>query len=251
MGRMFWTGDTHIPIDISKLNTTNFPIQTDLTKKDNVGIGGDFGLIWNYKETGLSVPSCPEDTCWTKEELYWYKWLNDKNFTTLWVDGNHENFDRLKKYPIETWNGGKVQKISDSIIHLMRGEVYDINGTTLFAFGGARSIDRGEAMGTQNFDEGKIWWKEELPSMQEMDNARQNLAAHDNKVDVVVTHALPNHALAFMGYYEFDRLTSFLDDIANTITFDKWFSGHYHIDRHIDNKYITQYYDISEYVKNE
>lgn len=244
--RLFFTGDTHIPIDISKLNSHNFPIQKDLTKKDKVGINGDFGLIWNYKETGLSVPSCPEDTCWTKEELYWYDWLNNRNFTTIWVDGNHENFDRLKKYPVEIWNGGKVHKISDSIIHLMRGEVYTINELKIFTFGGARSTDRGTATGTAKEDEGKWWWAEELPSMEEMDNAWNNLAKHNNTIDIIMTHALPDKALAFLGYYKFDRLTSFLNNITETVNFDKWFSGHYHINRHFMDKYITQYDDISE-----
>ena len=247
MSRLFFTGDTHTPLDILKLNTTNFPIQQDLTKDDNVGIPGDFGLIWNHTETGLYVPSCPEDTCWTKEELYWYKWLNNKNFTTIWVDGNHENFDRLKKYPVEMWNGGRVQKISDSIIHLMRGEIYQIGDIKIFAFGGARSTDRGDATGTSAYDEHKWWWKDELPSMAEMDNARANLAKHNNKVDIVITHALPNKALAFMGYYEFDRITSFLNDISDNIEFKKWFAGHYHIDRHIMDSYIVQYNDITEY----
>lgn len=247
MNRIFITGDTHIPIDILKLNTTHFPIQEELTNEDYVIISGDFGLVWNYKETERFVPACPEDTCWTKEELYWYKWLNNKNFTTLWVDGNHENFDRLKKYPIENWHGGKVQKISDRIIHLMRGEVYQIGDIKLFTFGGARSTDRGDATGTSTYDEHKWWWKDELPSMSEMDNARENLAKHGNKVDLVITHALPNKALAFMGYYEFDRLTSFLDNISNDIEFQKWFSGHYHINRHIMDSYITQYDDITEF----
>ena len=249
MNRLFMTGDTHIPIDIAKLNNRNFPIQKELTKSDNVGIDGDHGLIWNYKETGLSVPSCPEDTCWTKEELFWYNWLNERNFTTIWVDGNHENFDRLKKYPVTEWNGGKVQKISESIIHLMRGEVYDINGIKIFTFGGARSTDRGDAVGNSESVVGKYWWREELPSMAEMENARANLAKHDHKVDIIMTHALPNEALISVGYHESDILTSFLQEIAETTTFDKWFAGHYHINRHLLGKYIAQYDDIYEYEK--
>ena len=249
MNRLFITGDTHIPIDISKLNTQNFPIQQDLTKDDYVIISGDFGLIWNYKETGQNISACPDDTCWTKDELYWYDWLNNKPFTTLWVDGNHENFDRINKYPVETWHGGKVQKISDSIIHLMRGEIYTIGDTALFAFGGARSTDRGETTGTAKEDEGKWWWKQELPSMQEMDNARANLKKHNNRVDIVISHALPDIALAAMGYFESDLLTSFFNELRKDIDFDKWFAGHYHIDRHIFNQYIAQYYDITEYEK--
>ena len=60
-------------------------------------------------------------------EKYWLDWLDNKNFTTLFVDGNHENFTRLYNYPVEEWHGGKVHKIRDSVIHLMRGEIFDID----------------------------------------------------------------------------------------------------------------------------
>ena len=67
--------------------------------------------------------------------------VNNKNFTTLFVDGNHENFERLYRYPVEEWHGGKIHKIRDSVIHLMRGETYDIDNKKFFVFGGAKSHD--------------------------------------------------------------------------------------------------------------
>ena len=63
---IYITGDTHQNIDISKLNTKNFPEQKELTKSDYVIICGDFGMVWNN----------------SKEEMYWRKWLEKKNFTT-------------------------------------------------------------------------------------------------------------------------------------------------------------------------
>lgn len=33
------------------------------------------------------------------------------------------------------------------------------------------------------------WWKQELPSKEEMEEGRQNLEKHDNKVDFIVTHS--------------------------------------------------------------
>ena len=44
------------------------------------------------------------------------------------VDGNHENFDFLYSFPVEDWNGGKVHKITDNIVHLMRGHVFWLEG---------------------------------------------------------------------------------------------------------------------------
>lgn len=79
---IFVTGDTHG--DYTRFNTANFPEQKAMTKLDYVIICGDFG-IWNE----------------SNEEKYWLNWLQDKPFTTLFVDGNHENYDLLNSYPVE------------------------------------------------------------------------------------------------------------------------------------------------------
>ena len=49
------------------------------------------------------------------EELYYRKWLDGKNFTTLFVDGNHENFDILEELPTVEFCGGKAHKIGEKI----------------------------------------------------------------------------------------------------------------------------------------
>ena len=123
---IYITGDIHA--DFSRFNEEKFPIQTEMTKDDYVIICGDFGGVWNYIVEGMY-------------EKYWVDWLNERNFTTLFVDGNHENFERLYRYPVEEWHGGKVHKIRESVIHLMRGEVFDIDNKKLFTFGGAKSHD--------------------------------------------------------------------------------------------------------------
>jgi len=107
---LFVTADTHGKYYFSKLKA--FAKENkDLTKKDYVIIAGDFGGLWN------------EDT--VAEDLAPYERLP---FTILFVDGNHDNFTLLNQFPITTWNGGKVHKISSNIIHLMRGQVYEIDG---------------------------------------------------------------------------------------------------------------------------
>ena len=123
---IYITGDTHIPIDVEKLNTRNFPEQKTMTKDDFVIICGDFGGVWDD----------------SKEDRYWLKWLNEKKFTTLFVDGNHENFDLLYQYEIVDFMGGKARQIMPSVFHLMRGEIYEIAGKKLFTMGGAASHDK-------------------------------------------------------------------------------------------------------------
>ena len=112
MSRIFITGDTHCDYDWEKINTTNFPEQKNLTKDDYVIIAGDFGGIWGLDKT----------------DRYIIKTYEKRSFTTLFVDGNHENHDALDQYPVEIWNGGKIHRISDTVIHLMRGQVFEIGG---------------------------------------------------------------------------------------------------------------------------
>lgn len=114
---IYITGDTHIPIDIKKLNTHNFPEQKQMTKNDYVIISGDFGGIWKKD---------------SKEDDYWLKWLNNKNFTTLFIDGNHENHTLLNSYPVEIWNRGHIHRVKDSVLHLMRGQVFQLQNKRFF-----------------------------------------------------------------------------------------------------------------------
>lgn len=243
---IYVTGDTHIPIDIHKLSSRIFTDQESMTKDDYLIVCGDFGLIFNYRETGFDVPSCPEDICWSKEELFWYEWLNEKPFTTLWVDGNHENYDRLKKYPVSEWYGGKVQKVSDSIIHLMRGQVYEIDGKRIFTLGGAQSHDRGTVTGTEKKDIHKIWWREELPSKNEYDEALKNLSRYDNQVDYVFSHEAPGNVLLNEGLTQND-VSNHLWQIYDLVDFKVWYCGHHHVDEQFGRVRII--YDDIEKIK--
>ena len=81
--------------------------------------------------------------------------------TTLFVDGNHENFTLLNDYPVTEWHGGNVHKIEPDIIHLMRGQVFEIEGKKIFTMGGAHSTDK------MYRTERVSWWAEEDPSKEE------------------------------------------------------------------------------------
>ena len=150
---IYITGDTHIPVDIGKLSTKRFPEQKEMTKSDYVIICGDFGGVWDG----------------SNEEKYWIKWLKNKKFTTLFVDGNHENFDMLYNLSTVEFCSGKAHKVDDGIYHLIRGEAYNIDGKKFFVFGGASSHDK------EHRTEGKNWWKDEMPREQEYSNAENNL----------------------------------------------------------------------------
>ena len=100
LSMIYVTGDTHANIDIAKLNTTKFPQQKELTKNDFVIICGDFGLCWDGSH----------------REMWWQDWLTAKNFTTLWIDGNHENFDRLYSNEFETIETNLAERCVKSLL---------------------------------------------------------------------------------------------------------------------------------------
>ncbi len=217
---IYITGDTHQSIDISKLNTKKFPEQKELTKSDYVIICGDFGMVWNN----------------SKEEMYWRKWLEKKNFTTLFIDGNHENYELLNEFPIIEKFGGKVQEIGKNIFHLMRGEIYTIDGKTFFCMGGAESTDKIYRI------EHISWWKEEMPNAKELDYGIHNLSKYNNEVDYIITHSVPSSLLhMFNADFTSNNLTDYFDYIKDNVKFKYWFSGHYHLDKDISENITLVY----------
>jgi len=227
MSRVFLTGDTHGKIDIRKLNSTEFPTGKDLTKDDFLIILGDFGLVWDGSD----------------EEKYWQKWLNDKPWTTLFLAGNHENFDLLKTYStINHPKLGNVRKISDSIYQLLDGHMYEINGKSFFVMGGATSIDK------EWRTPGKSWWAEEIPSWEILDAGIKTLELHGNEADYILTHCAPSKVVESLGY-QTDILTDYLDEIEIQTNYLMWFCGHYHIDKESDDgRFIILYDAIIELI---
>ena len=142
MPHLFLTGDTHAGIDIEKLHIFNKE-HPELTKEDYVIVLGDFGVIWD------SLDEFTYDLINTYEGF---------NFSTAFVLGNHEGYDLLKTFPKEEWNGGKVRRISNSIVQLENSEIYSINGKDFFVMGGAESIDKAYRR------TGISWWKQEIPN---------------------------------------------------------------------------------------
>lgn len=219
---IYITGDTHGSLELSKLNAKNFPQQKDLTKNDYVIICGDFGLIWNNNG----------------EDLWWQNWLNNKPWTTLFICGNHENFDLLYQYQKIGYLGGTAHKISDSIYHLSRGQVFDIEGKKIFTMGGAQSQDR---IYRKKY---LSWWPQEMPSYQEYEDALYNLERNNWKVDYIVTHCAPSSIQqAINSSYSPNVLTIFFEEIAANTTFKTWYFGHYHKDFKVD-KFHCVYKEI-------
>lgn len=249
---IYITGDTHA--DFRRFGSDYFAAPAGSI----VIICGDFGGIWNGSNS----------------EKYWLNWLADKPYTFLFVDGNHENYDMLNAFSVSEWNGGRVHLIRDNIIHLMRGQVFDIEDIRFFTFGGARSHDISGGILSQDdpmlWEKKKkldremalyridhySWWKEEMPSEDEMEEGLANLEKAGNSVDVILSHCAPTFIQDILsrGFYEHDSLTDYLEKIRQRCSFKTWFFGHYHENKTVGQKYVMLYEMIaplSDFLKQD
>ncbi len=222
---IYVTGDTH-RTDLLCIHhfCDNHP---ELTKNDYIIIAGDFGGVWAKESLERDL-----------------KLFSDLPLTVLFIDGNHENFDLLNAYPIELWNGGKVHKIKPDIIHLMRGQVFEIEGKIIFTFGGATSVDRDWRV------EGESWWSQELPTYEELDEGVANLKRYENKVDYIITHSCSERAFAYPAIRNNATIkfhcpeVQMLSYIEENAIYKHWYFGHFHLDAVLGNKYTALLHNI-------
>lgn len=211
---IFVCGDIHSTLDIDKLNP--FLERDDLGEEDYLIICGDTGICGFSKE----------------REQETREYLRKLPMTVLFVDGNHERFDMLYDYPVDEWHGGKVHIVEPGIIHLMRGQVFEIDGKRFFTFGGACSVDRdGRILGY-------TWFEEELPCAEEYEEAWNNLKENQYKVDYIITHTGPYEVITEMGFSVIDEAIEQarnFQQIADRVVFQDWYFGHFHVDEDVDN----------------
>ena len=141
------------------------------------------------------------------------------------------NFDTYELVSDE-WNGGKVHIIEPGIIHLMRGQVYHIDGKRFFVFGGAYSNDRAYR------DLGISWFEEEIPAQEEYEEAWKNLEACDYEVDYIISHTGPYEVITELGYECHDEALEqvrFFQQVAECVDFKDWYFGHFHEDVDVEN----------------
>lgn len=234
---IFITGDVHGRPD--RFSSSNFRKGNRLGKDDYMIVCGDFGCIW----TGDPY------------EQYRLDRLEELPFTLLFITGNHENYDIIESYPVSEWHGGKVQFIRPHVIHLMRGQVFDIEGKTFFTMGGAECHDLWNGVldpADPNFIaksialqlngeffrvKGESWWPQEIPTEEDYEEGRKNLRAHGMKVDYVLSHCAPTKLqeelvpVLHHGEYPRNSLTDFLQEVSEKTEFRKWYFGHYHVNK--------------------
>ncbi|HIZ84046.1 MAG TPA: metallophosphoesterase [Firmicutes bacterium] len=198
-----------------------------LKKGDTLLICGDFGYVWNG----------------SKREKKDLEYLGSRPYAIGFLDGTHENFDLLNSYRQTVWNGGRVHRISGTLFHLIRGQIFTIEGQRYFVFGGGESPDKEIRL------EQHSWWREELPSPAEMAEGAENLDEVDCKVDYILTHEPPSlvKSAILLRSGRTDRvskLNGYLEEVDRSCTFRHWYFGSIHEDRTVTPRHTALFRKI-------
>jgi len=104
--------------------------------------------------------------------------LREADLQLWFVDGNHEAFPILLRYPVL---GHGRRRLTDRIWHLPRGHRWSWAGVSFLALGGAHSVDRTWR------EPGTSWWREEALTEEDI-----TVATAGGPADVLVSHDCPS-----------------------------------------------------------
>lgn len=224
---IYVTGDTHG--DERRFRDWEY-MTAQLSAKDKLMVCGDFGYVFRDSD----------------REKQYLDFMAEKPYQILFVDGNHENFDLISAYPVETWCGGlahilkRNKKGNPQIIHLMRGQVFHIENKIIFTFGGGYSIDKYIRTPYHS------WWPQEMPTEDEMKEAVKNLELCHNQVDYIITHTAPEDTMSRFHpeHYEEKPLNNFLEWVRENVQYKHWYFGHLHRDEDLWRNQTVLWYQI-------
>ncbi|MCR5040572.1 MAG: metallophosphoesterase [Clostridia bacterium] len=193
---------------------------------DTLIICGDFGFLWDGSASERRV----------------LKRLGERNYNICFLDGVHENFALFDEYVVSEVFSGRAQRLTGNVIHLLRGEVYEIEGRTYFVMGGG---DPDPELSDGRDEKNNPC----SPSKQELLRGVNNLEKRSMRVDCILTHSPPSAVKDFLlpqsaGESETSALSSYLAALSTSCEYKKWFFGSLHLDRHISVRQTAVFEDI-------
>jgi hypothetical protein len=181
-----------------------------LKKGDKLIVTGDFGFVWDN----------------SKEEIKNLARLSKKKYDVLFVEGAHENFERLKGFPEADLYRGKAYKLAHNVYCLKRGEVYYIDGRIVLALGGGR--DPYDAAGGEALS---------MPTDEELQYAVDNIRKLGRRIDLIVTHEAPASVKRLIDRdAAVNDLNLFLDTVMHNTAYRHWYFGSLHRDRQVSER---------------
>lgn len=198
-----------------------------LSEGDTLIVCGDFGFVWDGSAKEKKI----------------LEYLGSRKYNVCFIDGTHENFDLLEKCRMTVWNGGKVHRVSGNLFHMMRGQIFTIEGYRIFTFGGGESTDR--EMRTEHIS----WWKEEMPTPAELEEGAKAIDEVDCDVDFIITHEPPSIVKSTMllraGETDsVNKLNGYFEQLNRVCKFRHWYFGSMHEDRIITNVHTAVFEDV-------
>ena len=206
---IYITGDTHRNFN----RIEDFCAENGTTKDDILIILGDACINYYLNRDDQEL----------KKELA------DFPITLFMIYGNHEQRpSEIDTYEEVEWCGAVayIEPEYPNLVFAKDGEIYDLDGRSAIAIGGAYSIDA-----TQH----DRWFPLEQPTEDIMDYVERQLERVNWRVDIVLSHTvplkyLPTYALQpGLDQSKVDKTTEeWLDTIEDRLDYDEWYAGHYH-----------------------
>ena len=219
---VYITGDMHGCLE--RLYDRNF---RKLKSGDVLIVCGDFGYIWDGSKTEKQV----------------IDFLATRRFVTAFVDGTHDNMTTINRSRVTYWHGGMVHRIKGNLIHLMRGQIFEIEGNSYFAFGGGESNDKDMRL------EYNKWWREEEPTPIEMADGAKKLDEVDCKVDYIITHEPPSLVKSAIllrkgSSDRVNKLNGYFEEIGRSCEYNHWYFGSLHEDKVITPRHTCVFKEM-------
>lgn len=123
-----------------------------LKKGDTLLVCGDFGFVWDGSPAELKLR----------------RKIGKQKYTTIFVDGTHDNLPMIREFPEEEYAGGTVRRIEGNLLYAERGTILTLEGKKVFFLGGGVSEDMVSA-------ESGTWHSEEMPAAEELAAAEEHL----------------------------------------------------------------------------
>ena len=220
---IYYTGDTHGAVS----RIIRFCKAQKLTERDTLVILGDVGV--NYDRNGRDAQSKTA--------------LASLPATVFCIHGNHGcRPHHIPSYRLEDWNGGKVwrEETYPNLLFARDGDIYTLEGKNHLVLGGAYSVDK-----YYRLMRGYAWWPDEQPDDDAKQRAQAALDACGWKVDTVLSHTCPykyEPREAFLPMIDQssvdDSTERWLDAIEDRLSYERWYCGHWHINKHIDKMHF-------------